>query len=669
MHIEEAFHGRRLYQQPSGRRAGADADRTEGDSYEPFAGIVLADTFNLRTDKTSGFPRSWLPDNSERVERQQNAPIQVVVGNPPWSAGQRSSADDNPNVDYPDLEKRIADTYAARSKATLKRGLYDTYKLAIRWASDRIGEQGVIALVTNGSWIDGNVDSGVRACLAEEFSSVWVLDLRGNARTSGERRRAEGDNVFGQGTRTPVAIMILVRKPAATRHGCRVFYRDVGDYLKREEKLGVLRETRSLAAVDQWCEIEPDEHHDWIGQRDPAFQRLYALGSKAAKAGKADDAVFRLFSSGYKTSRDAYTYNFSASDCAQNGNRMVADYMRAMELREASPDVPVEDAARLNSRNLRWDRELKNNLRRRRSVEYSLDRIRQTQYRPFVKQYCYVDYTLVNNKYQQDRIFPSGAVSGTGLAPSVRPSVRPSNWAICVPGVGSTKPWSTLITDALPDLELVSKGQCFPRYRYERRIASSASREGVPTSHSPSSLPTAFPTSTTSSSASASRAGPSRRRGGAFGELFPTEPERVDNITDTALRAFRVRYGDSAITKDAIFDYVYGVLHAPDYRRRFANDLTKELPRIPFADGFHAFAEAGAALAELHLGYETCRQYPLELLFAGEGEPGPEHFRLGTKAMKLEEGGAVLRVNEHVRLTGIPAETHQYEVNGRTPLG
>ncbi|MCY3930402.1 MAG: hypothetical protein OXH70_01665 [Acidobacteria bacterium] len=474
------------------------------------------------------------------MERQQNAPIQVVVGNPPWSAGQRSSADDNPNVDYPDLEKRIADTYAARSKATLKRGLYDTYKLAIRWASDRIGEQGVIALVTNGSWIDGNVDSGVRACLAEEFSSVWVLDLRGNARTSGERRRAEGDNVFGQGTRTPVAIMILVRKPAATRHGCRVFYRDVGDYLKREEKLGVLRETRSLAAVDQWCEIEPDEHHDWIGQRDPAFQRLYALGSKAAKAGKADDAVFRLFSSGYKTSRDAYTYNFSASDCAQNGNRMVADYMRAMELREASPDVPVEDAARLNSRNLRWDRELKNNLRRRRSVEYSLDRIRQTQYRPFVKQYCYVDYTLVNNKYQQDRIFPSGAVSGTGLAPSVRPSVRPSvelgdmrarrrldealehpyhrraarsgtglegsvlpplpvrteNRVICVPGRGANKPFSVLVADRIPDLHYVEFGQCFPRWsfpsprrRLRRAVSDGTGARGQHHRHGPARLP------------------------------------------------------------------------------------------------------------------------------------------------------------------------------------
>ena len=158
VHIEEALHGR----------------REPGSDYEPFKGIVLTDTFNLHTERTEGFPRTWLPDNSERVERQQKAPIQVIVGNPPWSAGQRSSADNNPNVNYPEMEKRVAATYAARSTATNKNSLYDTYKMAIRWASDRIGDQGVIAFVSNGSWIDGNVDSGVRACLTEEFS----LDLR-----------------------------------------------------------------------------------------------------------------------------------------------------------------------------------------------------------------------------------------------------------------------------------------------------------------------------------------------------------------------------------------------------------------------------------------------------------------------------------------------------------
>ena len=240
IHIEEAFHGRR----------GPDS------TYEPFDGIVLTDTFNLHTDRT-GFPMTWLPDNSERVERQQKLPIQVIVGNPPWSGKQKSAGDNNPTIDYPELEKRVGETYAARSKATNKNSLYDTYKMAIRWASDRIGDQGVIALVTNGSWIDGNVDSGVRACLAEEFSSIHVLNLRGNQRTQGERSRREGGKVFGQGSRAPVAITILVRNPEAAHDGCRILYRDIGDYLKREEKLAILRKAGSIVGIKTGGQSRP----------------------------------------------------------------------------------------------------------------------------------------------------------------------------------------------------------------------------------------------------------------------------------------------------------------------------------------------------------------------------------------------------------------------------
>ena len=309
IHIEEAFHGRR----------GADS------SYEPFGGIVLTDTFNLHTQRT-GFPKEWLPDNSARAERQQKLPIQVIVANPPWSAGQRSSADDNPNVNYPELEQRIADTYAAQSTATNRNSLYDSYKMAIRWASDRVGEQGVIALVTNGSWIDGNVDTGVRACLAQEFSSVHVLNLRGNQRTQGERSRREGGKIFGQGSRAPVAITILVRNPRAGHEGCRIRYRDIGDYLNREEKLAILREAGSIAGIKDWRTITPDRHNDWIGHRSEAFQKFYPMGSKEAKAGRAVDAIFKLFSNGYKTSRDAYIYNFSHDACADNARKMVEDY-------------------------------------------------------------------------------------------------------------------------------------------------------------------------------------------------------------------------------------------------------------------------------------------------------------------------------------------------------
>ena len=596
IHIEEAFHG----------RCGS------GTGYEPFGGIVLTDTFNLHTERT-GFPRDWLPDNSERVERQQNTPIQVIVGNPPWSAGQRSSDDDNPNVEYPELEKRVADTYAARSTATLKNSLYDTYKMAIRWASDRIGEQGIVALVTNGSWIDGNVDSGVRACLVDEFTSIYVMNLRGNQRTQGERSRQEGGKVFGQGSRAPVAITILVRNPDAGHEGCRISYHDIGDYLKREKKLEILKDAKSIAGVEDWRRITPDKHHDWIGQRDEAFQAFYPMGSKAAKAGKADDAIFKLFSNGYKTSRDAYIYNFTQDDCAANARAVVADYMGALHVREEHPEYSVDDAVERYSTNVRWDRELKNNLRRRKQVKYSQDNLWTTQYRPYVKQHCYVEYVLVNNKYQMDRIFPA---------------IDSDNRAICVPGVSSTKPYSVLMVNSMPDLHFVAFGQCFPRYRFEK----------------PPKLQNELPG-------------------------IETDLECVDNISDTALRTFRVRYSDSAIAKDDIFHYIYGILHAPEFRHRFSNDLAKALPRIPFAPDFNGFAQAGRELAALHLGYETCEEYPLETVFSGQGEMGSEHFRIGTKQMRFANGNrSVLALNDLVRLDGIPAEAHEYQVNGRSPL-
>ena len=638
VHVEEAFHGRH-HDHPSGgtwergrparmdnqsglRPVAGGTPRVRQDApipgdYQPFEGIVLTDTFNLHTDRT-GFPRDWLPDNSERAERQQGLPIQVVVGNPPWSAAQRSSADDNPNVDYPELEQRVSETYAVRSTATLKNSLYDTYKMAIRWASDRIGEQGVIAFVTNGSWIDGNVDSGIRACLVEEFSAIWVLNLRGNQRTQGERSRREGGKVFGQGSRAPVAITILVRNPDASHDGCRILYRDVGDYLKRDEKLAILREAGSVAGIEDWREITPNRQHDWIGQRSEEFQQLYPLGSKKVKAGQGGDAVFELFSNGYKTSRDAYLYNFSRDACAENARLVTEDYLGAMRVAEERPQYGVDEVARHHSSNVRWDRELKNNLRRRKEVTFSDGRVQKTQYRPFVKQHCYVEYVLVNNKYQMDSIFP-------------HPDGE--NRAICVPGIGSTRPFSVLAVDSMPDLHFIAFGQCFPRYRYEQ----------------PDDVQSQLP--------------------GMGGDPSTSGPERIDNVTDTALAGFRTHYRDNAITKDAIFEYVYGILHAPGYRERFANDLAKALPRIPFASDFHPFAEAGRALMDLHLGYEDCEEYPLDLIFAREGEPRPEHFRIGRRAMRFaDDERSVLIINDHIRLAGIPPEAHRYEVNGRTPL-
>ena len=346
VHIEEAFHGR----------------LDPGSDYEPFNGIVLTDTFNLHTKRTEGFPRTWMPDNSERVERQQKTPIQVIIGNPPWSAGQRTAADENPNVSYPELEKRVAETYTVRSKATLKK-LYDTYKMAIRWATDRIGDQGVIAFVSNGSWIDRSVDTGMRACLVEEFSSIHVVNLRGDARTKGQRRKKEGANIFEKGSRAPVAITILVRKPRAAHHHCQILYHDIGDYLTSKQKLAILREAGSVTGIQDWQEIMPDQHHDWIGQRSQAFQRLYPLGTEDVKAGKTGSAIFGLYSLGISTNRDAYLYNSSRDVCTKNARRAVDAYIGAIRERDRRPSMAIDDVVREYS-NVRWDQTLRDRLYR-----------------------------------------------------------------------------------------------------------------------------------------------------------------------------------------------------------------------------------------------------------------------------------------------------------------
>ena len=597
IHIEEAYHGR------LGPNAG----------YAPFEGIVLTDTFNLRTDRTA-FPKEWMPANSKRAERQQKHGIQVIVGNPPWSVGQRSAADDNANVAYPDLERRISETYASRSSAQLRNSLYDTYKMAIRWASDRIGDHGVVAFVTNGSWIDSNVDSGLRACLAEEFSSIYVLNLRGNQRTQGERSRQEGGKVFGQGSRAPVAISLFVRNPKAEHDGCEIHYRDIGDYLSRQEKLDFLRETVSVAGIADWQQVSPNAQHDWIDQRSEEYQRLHPLGTKGVKAGRGDHAAFQLFSNGWKTGKDAYFYNYSPALLGENSRQAVNAYARALrQVRDsaAERDVAVLDAAvRDNSAHIRWDRELKRKLEQRRRTRFSSDRIRPVLYRPFVKQHCYVDPHFAQAPALMGEVFPPSR----------------ENRAICVTGVGSTKHFSVMIVDVMPDLELISKGQCFPRYRYR---ANSKAQEDLL---------------------------------GAANAL-----DRVDNITDATLKTFRVHYRDPKITKTAIFDYIYGVLHAPDFRQRFANDLAKELPRIPFADDFHAFRDAGKALARLHLGYETSRKHPLEV--TSQAQDNASRYRLGTRKMRYKDDAkSILAINDVTELRAIPPEAHRYEVNGRTPL-
>ncbi len=611
VNIEETYRGQR----------GGDSD------YEPFEGIILTDTFNLNKFKEEE-QYTLLPDeqrmveNNKRIERQQNLPIEVIIGNPPWSAKQQDAADENPNVEYPEIEKRIENTYAKYSPVTNKQSLYDMYKMAIRWATDRLQtqeqlKQGIVAFVTPATWIDGNTEAGVRAILPKEFTSIYALNLRGNARIYGEQGKIEGEGVFGSATQSPVAITILVKNPNTEHEGCQIYYREIGENLKRNEKLKILRETNSIKRFSGWKTIASNEYYDWIDQRSSDFKMFYPIGSKDARSGNADNTIFRLYSRGLSTGRDAYIYNFSRDTCAKKAQLMTQDYISALSKLEQDLHLTVNEVTIQNNTNIKWDDDLKSNLKQLKTTASDVKYIRKVMYRPFIATNCYADYIFVQRKYQMDKIFPDNSSE---------------NRVICIPGISSKKSFSALMVDTMPDLNINDAGtQCFPRWRYPKPANAHQITSGI-------------------------------------------EPERIDNISDTALRAFRYHYQDNSITKDDIFDYVYGILHAPNYREQFANDLSKMLPHIPYAPDFHAFAEAGKDLADLHLNYEAYEQYPdLKVepikpqLF---WEEKPEHFLLRKQAMKWKDKTKknILIINEHVMLTGIPEEAHRYVVNGRTPL-
>lgn len=353
-----------------------------------------------------------------------------------------------------------------------------------------------------------------------------------------------------------------------------------------------------------------------FSQRSEEFRSFYPLGSKAIKAHRTDEVVFRHFGNGCKTGRDAYMYKFSRTSCARNAQNMVNDYLVALRDLDGNQGMiqrSVADVVSSDSPHIRCGSELRRGLQKRDVPRFSEKNLRKVIYRPFVKQYLYSD-----NMFSQ----------GPGPSMSIFPHESSQNQVICVTGIGSINPFSTLMVDMMPDLELISKCQCFPRYHF-------ASAQG-----SPSPL-----------------------------QGIKLDLERVDNITDNALLTFRMRYANNAISKDDIFYYVYGILHSPLYRQRFANDLPKDLPRIPFAGDFKAFVRAGRELADLHVGYETCQKYNLLTKWTGSNNPSSRDFRIGNRSMYFSDKEKTrLCINEMVTLQGIPKAAHRYSVNGRTPL-
>jgi predicted helicase len=606
-------------------------DIMEASDYEPFPGILLTDTFQMyeKEDLLS----ELLVDNSDRRKRQKNLEIRVIVGNPPYSAGQSSANDANQNVEYPSLDARIGDTYAAKSTATLKNKLYDSYVRAIRWSSDRVGESGIVGFVTNASFLDSSVSDGIRKCLVEEYSSIYVFHLRGNQRTQGELSRKEGGKVFGGGSRAPIAISLFVKSPKLKRPG-EIHFHDIGDYLDRARKLEIVRELRSVRGVTEaglWRRIVPNSHGDWLNQRAAGFEKLFGLGDK--RGGGA--AIFENYSAGVLTSRDAWAFNAGKSELGANMNRMISFYnaevgrfakTQSKSARTTESEVVAfvdKDATKIS-----WDGRQFDGVAKGRTEQFRPEALRKSLYRPFTKSWLYFDRSLNARVYQLPKLFPRA---------------ESENRVICVSGVGAST-FGVLMADSTPCFDLAGKTQAFPLFVYD-----SADFE-----ESESGMPQL-----------------------GFGPAGTTAPARRLAITDVALAHFKAGYpSDHTITKESIFYYCYGILHHPEYLEQYADNLSKELPRIPrlkSAENFWKVHDIGKALGDMHVGYE---QLDLALAKVVEVDTGGKKLRdTQYRVEKMRYGkkdGAkdltTIQYNQFITVRNIPARAYDYVINGRSAI-
>lgn len=595
----------------------ASYERAVGGKYVPFEGVVLTDTFQM-FESGDSMDDVFFPQNSERVQKQKHAEIRVVIANPPYSVGQGSQNDANQNLTYRTLDSRIEATYAAQSTATLKRNLYDSYVRAFRWASDRIKDKGIVGFVSNGAYIDTASFDGFRKSLASEFSAVYCFNLRGNQRTAGETSRKEGGKVFGGGSRTPIAITLLVKDSTKTGP-CKIYYHDIGDYLSREAKLAMIAEFGDIDGV-AWETIKPNSAGDWVNQRNPEFQAFAPLGDKD---GKEPEAMFSTYSLGVVTGRDAWAYNFSHSHVATSMSHLAAFYNRQVDdfqsligtTPEKATKEAVDDFIDLDPHKISWTRGLKNGVRLGKHVEFDRERIVQSMYRPFCKQWLYFDRQLNEMVLLVPKLFPTRAHD---------------NLVISMNASDSRKPFGALMTNLVPNLALSDPGQCFPLYYYEE-VADEGGLLGS---------------------------------GEKPAEMF----QRRHSITDATLERYQKQYSDK-VDKDDIFYYVYGLLHSPEYRVRFSSDLRKMIPRIPLAPDFWAFSKAGRDLAEWHLNYETVKPYPLDGLDAS----GLNDHQLKVIKMHFPKAGKVadktkIVFNSQITLSGIPEEAYQYELHSKSAI-
>ena len=557
-------------------------DEINGDEpYEPFEGIVLTDTFES-TETEDTLDDSFFGTNDKRLKRQQEKPITAIIGNPPYSFGQKDGNDDNQNVSYPKLEQTILSSYVQSSKAGMVGGMYDTYVKALRWATNRLEQDGVVAFVTNGSFIDSQSADGLRASLYHEFNHLYIFNLRGNALGQGDIRKKEGGNVFGGGTRTTVAVSILVKNDSDSHE---LHYHDIGDYLTKKEKLSLISDFEDISQLN-WQKIIPDENNDWINRRDSNYLKYAPISGQ-------NNSPFILSTIGVNSGRDTWVIGFSKEKILSNSKKLIDKYNEEVKINRVKNNKPMN----FNPMETNWSRKLLRLYSNGEFLEFNPTRITQELYRPFTKKWLMYDRNIVEN--------PGKFYSKWGE----------SNLAIYITGGGTQKPFSVLISNIILDKQTLGNGKGL--MRFDNEVDETL--------------------------------------------LFQSN----DNMNQT----FADKLG---LNLDETFAYIYGLLNSREYQEKYANDLKKDLARIPIVKNKEKYVEVGQKLMDLHLNYEEVPVYEgVDITPFVNPSYKVTKMRFAKKRNengKLVNDSSAIVFNSDITISNIPEKAYEYVVNGRSAI-
>ncbi len=586
------------------------AAQNRDSSLKNFKNIALTDSLDYLEEKTN---KGALPlyedlkENKDIKDTLADKNIRVIIGNPPYSAGAKSENDNNQNLSHPKLEKLVYEKYGQNSTAKVGKATRDTLIQSIRMASDLLKDKGVIGFVVNGSFIDSKSADGFRKCVVQEFSHLYVLNLRGNQRTSGEVSKKEGGKIFDSGSRATVAIVFFVKDKSVQNSA--IHYYEVGDGLKREAKLNWLANFENLDLVP-FKEITPNDKGDWINQRNDDFEKLIPL--KRDKKLKIFNTIFDLNSGGVVTNRDPWVYNFSPNILTQSVATCIDTYNADLKrfnvrFREAfkqrAKGVKSGDRYKhLNDKEITtdktkiaWVQNLKTQLIKGKKLDdFSQEKISVSLYRPFNKQYFYYERELSWSFYSMKKIFPDKSAQNV----------------VINTGVGNGKDFSALVSDAISSFDLILHNQAYPLYYYD--------------------------------------------------DLG----NRYNAISGYALNLFRRHYKDNAITEEEIFYYIYAILHHKGYLEKYKNSLAKEAPRIALSQDFKELSMLGKELAELHLNYESGEMHT-SVKYTTLMNAGMEGYY---DVEKMTKKGDSIIYNQNITITKIPQKAFDYVVNGKSAI-